>query len=167
MDNLACHSDIVDPQVTLIELPPNTTAVYQPLDAGVIDAVERRYQFRLLQRVVQNLDGLVASGAAPPRAPRGRGIDVGGQAHLGDAVKITKEEWAMVPAAQLANCWLKANVLPDEAEAEVRRLDLGVVPAYDNAHMDVSGIVAMMANASLADEFLGVDAPGRVRAAQR
>eukprot|EP00170_Pyropia_yezoensis_P000340 contig_1998_g341 len=88
-------------------------------------------------------------------------------AHLGDAAKIIKEEWAIVPAAQLANCWLKANVLPDEAEAEVRRLVLGVVPALDNPHMDVSGIVAMMANALLADEFVGVDAPGRVRAAQR
>eukprot|EP00170_Pyropia_yezoensis_P000342 contig_2000_g343 len=36
MDNLACHSDIVEPQVTLIELPPNTTAVYQSLDAGIV-----------------------------------------------------------------------------------------------------------------------------------
>lgn len=33
--------------------------------------------------------------------------------------------------------------------------------------MDVSAIVAMMANASLADEFVGVDAPRRVRAAQQ
>lgn len=167
MDNLGCHSDIADPQVTVIELPPNTTAVYQPLDAGVIAAVKRRYKFKLLQRAVQNLDDLLASGAGPPRVPRGGGLDVGGQAHLGDAAKIIEKVWADVPAAHLANCWLKANVLPAEAEAEVRRLVLGVTPAFENTHMDVSAVVAMMANASLADEFVGVDAPGRVRAAQR
>lgn len=34
-------------------------------------------------------------------------------------------------------------------------------------HMDVSAVIALMANTSLADEFVGLDAPGRVRAAQR
>lgn len=68
-------------------------------------------------------------------------------------------------AAQLANCWLKANGLPDEAEADIRRLVLGVVPAFKKTHMDISAIVDTIANASLADEVLGVDAPGRVRAA--
>lgn len=66
MDNLGCHSVISDPQVTIIELPPNTTAVFQRLDAGVIAGLKRRYKFSVLQRVVTNLDGLVVSGAAPP-----------------------------------------------------------------------------------------------------
>jgi len=55
MDNLGCHSSISHPQVTIIELPPNTTAVYQLLDAGIIVLLKNRYKKRLLYRVVCNL----------------------------------------------------------------------------------------------------------------
>eukprot|EP00170_Pyropia_yezoensis_P002161 contig_9087_g2165 len=137
LDNLGCHSDLSDEQVTIIELPPNTTAVYQPLDAGVIAGLKRRYKFRLLQRVVGNLDQLLDLSRPQPRVPRGGGLDVGGHAHLRDAAIIIEEEWRAVPAEHLANCWLKADVLPTEAAAEVRRQVHGVVPAFDNAHTDV------------------------------
>ena len=58
-DNLGCHSSISHPQVTDIELPPNTTAVYQPLDAGIIVLLKNRYKKRLVYRVVCNLDSLL------------------------------------------------------------------------------------------------------------
>lgn len=50
--------------------------------------------------------------------------------------------------------------------ADLHRQVQGVVPAFENAHMQVSDIVAVMANASLAEEFMGLDAPGRVSATQ-
>lgn len=56
-----------------------------------------------------------------------------------------------MPAEQLANGWLKADVLPTEAAAEVRRQVHDVVPVYGNAHLDMSGIVALMVNATLAE----------------
>jgi len=59
MDNLSCHSSISHPQVTIIELPPNTTAVYQLLDAGIIVLLKNRYKKRLLYRVVCKLDSLL------------------------------------------------------------------------------------------------------------
>lgn len=167
MDNLGCHSDVYDPQGTVIELPQNTTAVYPPMDAGVVPALKRRYKFSLLQRVVANLDGLVASGAPQPYVPRGGGLDVGCQAHLGYAAKIIEDEWADVPGDQLANRWLKADVLPAEAAADVRRQVHGAAPAFENGQVVVSDVVAPMANVSLAEECAGVDAPGRVRAARR
>eukprot|EP00170_Pyropia_yezoensis_P004649 contig_18941_g4662 len=40
MDNHGCHSELSDLQLTVIELPPNTTAVSQPLDAGVMAALK-------------------------------------------------------------------------------------------------------------------------------
>lgn len=166
MDNLGCHGDISDPQVTIIELPPNTTAVYQPLDAGVIAALKRRYKFRLLQHVVRNLNDLVASAGPAPVVPRGGGLEQGGQAHLLDAARIIDEEWWAIPTEHLANCWLKANVLPVETVAEVRRTVHGIAPAFDNVHMDVSDIIALMANTSLADEFDGVSHAGREEAAR-
>lgn len=40
------------------------------------------------------------------------------------------------------------------------------MPSFDNTRMDVSEVVAFMANASLAEELVSVDAPARARAAQ-
>jgi len=59
MDNLGCHCSISHSQVTIIELPPNTTAVYQPLKAGIIVLLKSRYKKRLLHRVVCNLETLL------------------------------------------------------------------------------------------------------------
>lgn len=167
LDNLGCHSDISDEQVTILELPPNTTAGYQLLDAGVIAGLKRRYKFRLLQPVVGNLDQLLDLSRPQPRPPLGGGLDVGGQAHLRDAAIIIEEEWRAVPAEHLANYQLKADVFPTEAAAEVRLQVHGVVPAFDNAHTDVSDVVALLANASLEEEFVGLGDEDRAQAVRR
>jgi len=64
MDKLGCHSSISHPQVAIIELPPNQTAVYQSLDAVIIVLLKNRYKTRLLYRVVCKLDSLLYNGAA-------------------------------------------------------------------------------------------------------
>jgi len=43
MENLGCHSFISHPQVTIIELSPNPTAEYQPLDAGIFMLLKNQY----------------------------------------------------------------------------------------------------------------------------
>jgi hypothetical protein len=35
-------------QVKVVFLPPNVTSVYQPMDAGVIAMVKKKYRYRLL-----------------------------------------------------------------------------------------------------------------------
>jgi len=167
LDNFKSHSRVSDPQVTVIELPPNITAVYQPLDAGFIAALKRRYKTRLLQRVVENLDQLITTGRSHPRVPRGGGLDEGGQAHLLDAAKIIVEAWDKISAEQLANCWLKADVLPTEAAAEVRRQVHGVKLVAENFHQDVSELVALMANTSMAAKFDGLTESARASALRR
>lgn len=57
------------PNVTLIFLPPITTAVYQPMDAGVIAALKRRYKRRLLAIVVRGLPVDVIPPPVPPSQP--------------------------------------------------------------------------------------------------
>ena len=75
MDDIGCNSSLSHPQVTIIELPPNTTAVYQPLDAGIIVLLQNRYKKRLLYRVVCNLDSLPYNEATDSRVARGGGLD--------------------------------------------------------------------------------------------
>lgn len=68
---------------------------------------------------------------------------------------------------QLANCWLTAEVLPDEAASEVRRQLHGVVPVADNAQTDVSEVVALMANSRLGDDFESVSESERAGAVEQ
>jgi len=164
LDNLGCHVQVSHAQVTVIELPPSTTAVYQPLDAGIIAALKRRYKTRLLERVVANLDEWVQSARPPLCVPREGGLDVGGQAHLLDAVQIIRAEWDKNSTEQLANCWLKADVLTTEAAAEVCRQVHGPQPVVDNIYMDVSDLVALMANTSMSEEFTSVTESARASA---
>jgi len=167
MDNLCCHSSISHPQVTIIELPPNTTAVYQPLEAGIIVLLKNRCKKRLLYRVFSNLDSFLYNGAADPRVARGGGLDEEGQAHLRDAAKFIVEEWDEILGDQIVRCWLKADCLPTEAVARLR-LQLGDIQGVtEPAHMDVSHLVAMMADTSLEHEFDGLSGQEQVLAVRR
>ena len=53
VDNCGAHSKLEHPQIATISLPPNVTSVHQPLDAGIIAALKRRYKRRLLALVVE------------------------------------------------------------------------------------------------------------------
>lgn len=53
MDNSATRDMTLSADdVEVIYLPPHTTAVYQPMDAGVIAALKRRYKRRLMAVVL-------------------------------------------------------------------------------------------------------------------
>jgi len=167
MDNLGCHSSISHLQVTIIELPPNATAVYQPLDAGIIVLLKNRYRKRLVYRVFCNLESLLYNVAVDHGVARGGGLDEGGQAHLRDAAKFIVEEWDEILRDQIVRCWLKADCLPTEADARLR-LQLGVIQVVaEPAHMDVSHLVAMIANTSLEHEFDGLRGQEQVLAVRR
>jgi len=156
MDDIGCNSSLSHPQVTIIELPPNTTAVYQPLDAGIIVLLQNRYKKRLLYRVVCNLDSLPYNEATDSQFARGGGLDEGSKAHLRNAAKFIVEEWDEILGDQIVRCWLKTDSLPTEAVARLR-LQLGNIQVVaEPAHMDVSHLVAMMANTSLEHEFAGL-----------
>ena len=76
MDAFSGHNDdCVDPtgQVRIYKLPPNTTSVYQLLDAGIISAFKSHYKAKLLMHMVstapdfeelQALAGHLSAGCA-------------------------------------------------------------------------------------------------------
>jgi len=53
VDNCGAHSKLEHAEVTTIPLPPNVTSIHEPLNAGIIAALERRYRRRLLALVVE------------------------------------------------------------------------------------------------------------------
>lgn len=68
-DNCASHEELQRDQVKFIALPPNCTALYQPLDLGVIACLKRRSKRRLLDRVVGAIESHVSAYAATAAAP--------------------------------------------------------------------------------------------------
>jgi len=48
VDNCGAHPKIECDGVTICSLPPNVTSVHQPLDAGIIECLKRRYKNRLI-----------------------------------------------------------------------------------------------------------------------
>jgi hypothetical protein len=60
MENCGPHdgADISDPleQVKMIPLSPNCTAVHQPMDQGIIQSLKRKYLYKLLNKVIENVE---------------------------------------------------------------------------------------------------------------
>jgi hypothetical protein len=59
MDNCVPHgAKILDPlgQVQMLPLPPNCTAAHQPMDQGIIQAVKRKYRYKLLSKVFETIE---------------------------------------------------------------------------------------------------------------
>ena len=56
VDNCGPQSKLEHAQVTTIPLPPNVTSIHQPLDAGIISTLKRRYKRRLQALVVEAIE---------------------------------------------------------------------------------------------------------------
>ncbi|XP_046674684.1 tigger transposable element-derived protein 2-like [Homalodisca vitripennis] len=67
MDNAPSHpdaSELVSGDIKAVFLPPNVTSLIQPLDLGVLEAMKRHYQRRLLQVLLTWLDEGITVTAA-------------------------------------------------------------------------------------------------------
>ena len=57
LDNAPCHPslnflDAIDPQFQVVFLPPNVTALVQPMDQGVIESMKKHYKATFLKALV-------------------------------------------------------------------------------------------------------------------
>jgi len=72
VDNCGAHTKLECDCVTICPLPPNVTSVHQPLDAGIIACIKRRYKRLLISLVLgaipEKRRRQVAAAAAAPAA---------------------------------------------------------------------------------------------------
>lgn len=123
MDNCGPHgTDVQDVrnQVTLFTLPPNCTAIHQPMDMGVIAAWKRRYRGLLLKAIVRDLESR-RQRRDDSRALRAgmRGLGEGHDPHMLDVARLVEQSWNAVDAVGISRCWIKAEVLPVDKVAEL------------------------------------------------
>ena len=80
--------------VTMQSLPPNTTSVLQPCDAGIIAAFKVRYRAKIVRLLLKTLDekSIVIN------------IDVK------QAIYFIREAWREVSSQTIENCWRKTKI---------------------------------------------------------
>lgn len=100
LDNAPAHPDaasLVSQEGTIkaMYLPPNTTALFQPMDQGVLEAFKRRYRKAMLQKLLLE-------------DQEGRSIiQFVKQINMKDVVYMTAAAWDELPPLTLAKSWRK------------------------------------------------------------
>lgn len=138
LDNCGPHGTEIEQldnrkQIKIAFLPPNCTSVHQPMDAGVISWVKRRYRHKMLAKMIENYEKQLmdqidkrneeernetGSATAPPPSKKKtkgaagtEGIGEGKMAHVLDAMDIIKECWDDLDERTIARCWNKTGLV--------------------------------------------------------
>jgi len=114
VEKVSSHETVEHDQVEFITLPPDTTAMFQTPDAGVIETLKRRYKKRFLRRLMEHLE---RSDGAHQATRASSSLLTSGRAKLMDVGTIIREEWAAMTQEHIVRCWLKADCLPAGAAA--------------------------------------------------
>lgn len=104
LDNAPCHppaSELVsnDGSICTIYMPPNVTALIQPMDQNAIRLTKLKYRNLLLQHIVGTSSDV---------------IDVLKNINLKDAIMYLNESWDFISRPIIEKCW--QNVKLDEIE---------------------------------------------------
>lgn len=95
LDNCAAHVvDVRLENIRLEFLPPNCTAVLQPLDQGIIQNAKVNFRKRLIERILINI-----------RLNLPTNIDVR------QAIQLITGGWWNVKKETIANCWRKSGIV--------------------------------------------------------
>lgn len=127
IDSCTGHGNLIDPtnQVHVFQLPPSSTAKYQPMDQGIIAAWKVKCRTTLLDiRMKQILDGGTENVriVAARKKPGTRGISDGYEPNVKDAMDLGNVAWDLIESNGIKACWLQANILPVNHEQELHDL---------------------------------------------
>ena len=92
----------------VVFLPPNMTAVLQPLDQGIIHTFKARYRKEICQRILTELDGEASTSAT----------DLSKKITLLDSLALLSQAWKEVSTTSIRNCWRKGGPCQTETEKE-------------------------------------------------
>ena len=122
-DNCSAHAVCSVSDVDIIFLPPNCTALLQPLDQGVLATVKSIYREEVLKCLLKHLDTIVARQDAGRTMVEGTaGLEFGLHAHIGDVCRIVHRVWSDIKQQTIINCFLKARILPESVSGPLASL---------------------------------------------
>ena len=104
VDNAPSHPMLTPSNIKLYFLPPNTTALVQPMDQGIIKNLKGHYRKELCSRILQTIDTQITSQSdleAQSMEKHARSIS------LLDAIHMVAEAWTSVKPTTIYNCYAK------------------------------------------------------------
>ncbi|KAK7579885.1 hypothetical protein V9T40_000514 [Parthenolecanium corni] len=104
VDNCPAHPDVKLNFIRLVFLPPNTTALLQPMDQGVIRNLKANYRKLLVLKIIENIDEKRDSKITTL-----------------DAILMLNKAWSGVSTIAIANCFRHAGL--NEADAIISTSD--------------------------------------------
>lgn len=137
IDNAPTHPDaeeLKDGDIKAMFLPPNVTAICQPMDQGVLETLKRNYRRRLLSTLIQEIEN---------------GQDLVNKLksiNLKDVAYWVARAWADVGAQTIAKSWHKLlgeedstdESTPDELQESILPL-VQRIPGCEDASLDEVG----------------------------
>ena len=107
LDNFSGHpSEHQLDNIQLVFFPPNTTALSQPMDQGIIENLKRHYKKLLLRRRLEVLDEMKEFKFT-----------------LLDALHFVRRAWDLVSISTIKNSFAKANFLEDDTGLQTETED--------------------------------------------
>ncbi|XP_052215921.1 tigger transposable element-derived protein 6-like [Dreissena polymorpha] len=103
LDNAPVHPDIKLKNVNFQFLPPNTTSLVQPMDAGIIQAVKLKFRKRQLKYVLEEMD----------RHPTKLGPEILRDISILDAIYWISAAWRELSTETISKCFGKCGLIPD------------------------------------------------------
>ena len=104
LDNCSAHQLMFQPtNVEIRFLPPNTTALLQPMDQGIIQNLKVHYRGLVLRRYIAEVEA---------------GTNSSYNISLLDATRYLVRAWDMVTPTTIANCFRKAGFRADDTARE-------------------------------------------------
>ena len=103
-----------DPQVEVVMLPPNCTAMFQPMDSGVIAMIKKNYRYLLLSMYIDMFESReqLHKDAVELGMRRGtKGLAQGYTPHIRDAIDLLDKVQRQITAESLFRCWTKSTLL--------------------------------------------------------
>ena len=123
IDGFSGHDEnCIDPQqqVKVFKFPPNVTALYQPLDQGIIAALKTGYKSRLLEKLVEVIGNFEQLQALASQLPAGcAGLRYACPPHVGDACLLLKDAWDHLSPSAIVGCWGHSRCLGVAEAAEM------------------------------------------------
>lgn len=89
------------------------------------------------------------------RRARNCGLAGAGQAHLGDASRLIKDEWDGTTAASIANCWVKSTILPAAMSDRVTSYHGEYTQGFSSVEQDLGHVLGLMRSTSLQNGAFG------------
>ncbi|CAG8753264.1 2370_t:CDS:2, partial [Acaulospora morrowiae] len=111
LDNATVHKvgEIELKNTTIHFLPPNTTPILQPLDAGIILSFKRRYRRRHIEWLLRQIE----DGTAIEQT----------KLNILEAIRWIIDAWGEVPVSVIKNCWFHTGLIQRPLSIEINSIE--------------------------------------------